>query len=239
MDSVLLRAITPDTRMREIAIKSFHLSLEDETESLDLNLRFDTLTAMQKEELHELAETTPNAGLQYLFIGETSLLQPIMENRFLDAKVVSLLLVRLKETEFSVLPFNALQDLLYLLQHPAIVADVLLFKQTWELAMAKIPPYRSSDQRTQIKWVNIYRCLDWQSCEAKGPNAMSVETLLFILAYIARNDGPEFTHHLVEPRDKALEVRSLEIDAWVQDNAPDLVGLPLSWILEVSDLFSH
>jgi len=237
MSYALMLLEKPIALVREAIIQSFGLSSEEEAEALELNLNFDiTLNTTQEEELEELARTTTNAGLQYLFLGNDNLLLTVVGSKHLDSRVVSLILNEITNAKLQGFDSPLSPAVFTLLTHKIVVSDVKLFKRA--LMTFETSNHLPSTQVKVNDFLNFYYPLHFHSvAEGKESNAMSIETLLFILAHLHRNEKFGIETNLAIVRDKALKLRKIEIKEWVDENIPDCAGLPMPWILKVADLY--
>jgi hypothetical protein len=177
--------------------------------------------------------------MQYLLLDGAVLTMAIVNSGKLDARVVASFLDRLAKSEHKIPPSERdLAPIHFLLYHKVVVANVKLFKQTWALTDIPRPYPLSPSQEAASDFANLYYALNATSTGANGENAMSMETLLLILSHLHRQEKYGIDPTLDKLRTKVLHVRSAEIKEWLGENMPNLVGLPLSWVLEVYDLYA-
>jgi len=235
MSNAIMHAIPAAPTMKDV-IQSFHLTSGELAEVDDYKSgKFDTL---QGEELKELAKTTTNAGLQYLLLDNTKVMTYVAGSNFLDARVVSPFLKAITDAKMQALQWQPAAAIFALLSHKIVVSDVKLFKRTWRKTEVAVPTAFDPSLVGASDFANLFYPLHTHSiAEGKESNAMSIDTLMLILAHLHRNEKYETDPSLATVRDKALKSRETEIKEWISERMPDLVGLPLSWILEVSDLY--
>jgi hypothetical protein len=214
-------------------LDSFHLSA---TEKLEVTAFRRKDTDHDFVQLEELAQTTSNAGIQYLMLDTSDLVACVLCSKNLRPEIVPLLLERLLSGATSPLtssPYSALKNLIL---SPVIVNDVKLFKQVW-VTIINSKHVESVD--TPLRRVNLLTEVlsKYSICVNKNRNDMSIETLLFILIYINKQDDSNFSMVVNLLRQQTLNERREEIAIWVKEKMPDCIDLPLSWTLEVADLY--
>lgn len=223
------------TPAEEAIIMSFNLTSVEwtEVEALALSLRClsGRPDALQERELRIMASKTANAGAQYLLLGVANLVKFVISNDKLDSRVVPHFL------KYSAPRGNApLGIYASLFDHKLIVGDANLFKQVWETVQIMTYPSLSLSQEALDDLYNLSSTLEHNSTSLNS-NAMSIETLLLILVHLNRSDQYEIRPALATLRARVLDIRGKEIEDWVSEHMPDLVGLPLSWVLEAYDLY--
>ena len=186
--------------------------------------------------LEDLSKTTKNAGVQYLFFYESLLVQRLIPmNKNLDPMVVLFFLENLSAVAVSVTR-NVIRLIIdFLIMNEVIVADVTLFKRAW--AVSEVHK-REINMETLAHNRRLYIALKTRSrAETGNVNAMSVETLLFILAKFSERDDSAIPALLRNLINEILENRREEIRVWVEKHMPDCIDLPLSWSYKLFDLY--
>ena len=214
-------------------LSSFHLSAKEQLEVAAFRRKDTDHDFVQ---LEELAQITSNAGIQYLMLDTSDLVAYVLRSKNLRPEIVPLLLERLLSCATSPLtasPYSALKNLIL---SPVIGSDVRLFKQVW---VTIISSKHIASVDTPLRRVNLLTEVlsKYSTYFNKNPNGMSIETLLFILAYINKQDGSNFSMVVNLMRQQTFNERREEIIIWVKENMPDCIDLPLSWTLEVADLY--
>jgi len=227
-----------DPSVLEATVLGFHLSPEEEAELEALKPSLIKLTPTQAKAFERLAETTTNAGIQFLLLQQPVLIRRVVDSEYLDSRVVppflDYLMITRRGNVYQV-EANAVGSLL---SHETVVSNVNIFKQTLKTAMLLSTAPFSPERELENDLMYFHRALSWHSAAADiGGNAMSIETLLFILAYLSRQEDKYGLYvKLGILRTIVLEVRDIEIKAWIQENMPDYVDVPLAWVLRVYDL---
>jgi len=226
------------TNVNEETIQSFNLTSKELDEVEYYKARM--LAPVEEGELKLIAKTTTNAGLQHLFMERNNLIKLVARNDNLNPRVIPPLLDRItkgKAATSSISP--AVSSALHsFLDHKVVVSDVKLFKQVWETSQAVISSNIFRPQDSVNDAANLYYALKFHSiAEGNNANAMSIETLMLILAHLSRREAYGLDPTLASVRDKAVKVRHDEIQAWVSENMPDFEDIPWSWILKMSDLY--
>jgi hypothetical protein len=233
--SVLPRQTAPE---RELALESFLLTPE---EMLEVNSVYRELSRVPAHFFESMAETTSNAGVQYILIDYSGLALFLLDNKNLHPKVALSILDRVGKIEPSTLTELASIRLVTkvmhaLIRHPAITSDAQLFKRAWEFSKINLHGIRS--KRFDYAGSLLLGALVKQSAiKNYSSEPMSVATLLLILSYINKLDEEQVNSSLRFFSNQLPKEHGPEIDAWIVANMPDCVDLPLSWVLEVVDLY--
>jgi len=222
----------------EATVQSFRLTPEEEAELETLKPRLDNVSRLH-EELEYVASTTVNVGIQYLMLNHPKLVRFVANSDDLDPRAIPPFLDRVVHTrQVGSLYVAEIAAVNSLSHHKVVVSDVDLFKRTWDVARLLNPRLRSPLKEAESDFDYFFYALDWHSTSSKdNANAMSIETLLLILAHLYRQEQKhEIDQVLDTMRAKALKVRDDEIKTWIQENMPDYAGVPLAWVLRVYDL---
>jgi len=224
----------------DATVRSFQLTSaeEAEVEVTRIKLNTDSLIPSQRQELYEASLRTTNAGIQYLLINQPKFSRNVAYNNHLDPRVVPSFLDRIASAEQGSLTSPEIFAVNSLLSREAIVSDANLFKRVWDATLL-VNPRPLQPMRTQVKVLaRLHDAINFRSLSTKdNANAMSVGTLLLILNYLAREEEKYGVDDMmISIRARALEVRESEIKAWIQENMPDYVDVPLSWLIKVYDL---
>jgi hypothetical protein len=220
------------------ALNSFNLSAADHAEVLSVKTddRFRYVT-----ELEKLAKTTTNVGVQYLMVGRQETILLALANDNLDPKVIMLLL----ESTRLITPLarvdrgrrlDVFSIYRALIKNRTVVASMNLFMQTWS-AVENFENDMSSKSQESSYVQLLHGALLRHSKESReDKTGISVGTLLFISSRLNIIRTGMILTMAKSLRDAIVETRIDEIRAWIEENMPDYVDFPLSWVYEVFDL---
>lgn len=214
-------------------LDSFKLTTSEKTE-LERFKRKDT--ERDFVQLEELAKTTSNAGVQYLMLDTSDLVAYVLNSKTLRPEIIPLFIERL--LSFTTLPllYTPYSALKTLILSPVVASDVNLFRQVWEAAVTlQLMEAVSQPLKGAALLATVLSKHSSGFNRERGP--MSVETMLFILSYINKCDNGDFPLPVEIYVKQSLADHKNEIEAWVESNMPDYVGLPLSWVYECLDLY--
>ena len=223
---------------RELALESFHLTPE---EMLEVNSVCRDLYKLSAHFFENIAELTSNAGVQYVLIDHAELILFLLDNKSLHPKVALSILNRFGEIGPQMLTDSSTIRLVNkimhgLIRHPTIASDAQLFKRAWEFI--EIDHFKVRSRRSDYAGSLLLGALVKQSSiKDYISDPMSVDTLLLILSYINKLEEGQVSPSLRAFIDNLKKTQNLKIEAWIKTNMPDHVGLPLSWVLEVVDLY--
>ena len=222
----------------EAAIQSFRLTPDELAELENLKPSLDNFTS-SREVLEYIASTTVNVGIQYLLFNQPRLVSFVANSEYLDPRAIPPFLDRVADThQRRSLYVSEIAAVNALVEHKVVVSDVALFKRTWDVAKLLNPRLLSPLKEAESDFDYFFFTLDWHSTSSKdNANAMSIETLLLILAHLYRQEQKHEIDRVLDTiRAKALQARDIEIKAWIRENMPDYAGVPLSWVLKIYDL---
>ena len=227
----------------EAVIKSFNLTPKEEAALEALTPSLSNPNPAHLRALQEAATTTANAGIQYLLLTKPRLVRLVVYNEHLDPRTIPPFLERIVGAESGSLHPIEIHAVRSLLAHEIVVSNVSLFRQVWDATMLLNGNRTSLMGLVASNFNHLYNALNFRSISTENDsnaNAMSIETLLFILAYLNEHDGKYEADETMElMRMKALKAREGEIEAWVQKNMPDYVDVPLAWVLKAYDLYQE
>lgn len=223
------------------ALDSFNLSPVDRDETLRVKKDGweDTLSEAQ-----ELAKTTQNVGIQYLMVSEWDTILHVLVNDSLSPKVIVMLLDVIKSAgpwtqgrnaprPFTLTTYRAVE---YLLRSKVVAAEPHLFSRAWE-ALEDFEEGGGLEAYASSYCLMFYNALYYHSTKAVNDDMiMSIETLLFILGRLHKFPEGSVSTLMQKLISSIIEDRWDEIQVWVENNMPDYVDLPLSWLYEVLDL---
>lgn len=231
--------------IEEDVIRSFNLTSKEQVEVIALQRQLSMAVTEENTHFEELARTSSNAGEQYLLSKRHGLIPSVLKNEKLDPRVVPLLLDILAGSETQVLVALHADDevqvivaLHALFIHKVVVGDVKLFKRTWlQLTTSKVASASPTDKLFYESMV-LADAMYYNPPTASGHvNNMSIATLLFILSYLNNSEDQDLVLTLKHMCDEAVEARRDEIKAWVEENMPDYVSLPLPWVVKCVDMY--
>ena len=214
-------------------LDSFSLSAE---EMLEVEVMLSGSKTYSNVALEKLAYKTTNAGVQHILFDRATLVPIILKNKNLNPKVIPLFLKHLLSFDQGFLPFNSHYALHDLMVHKVVVADVELFKQVWRTALLVSKATFSMSPSAEVCLLPV--ALEaYSMAEDNAANAMSIETLLFLLSYFSKWDDLTIPRDVRVARKKILETRREEIRVWIKENLHGCDELPLSWVYKVYDLY--
>jgi hypothetical protein len=153
----------------------------------------------------KIFETT-NVGIHYFCIKNDIELFALSGNNNISLNVVSLVFDRIKDKDFK-----SFQVAYYsLLSNPLVYEDFNVFKLIFE----KVYSTDGEAERLLYSFRNL-------------AFLMPVNVLMFLLTTV----GEVRTTNLTEFYSNVIEIRKNEITEWLQENFPELVELPLNWVL--------
>ena len=220
----------------DMVLESFNLSARELLEIEAISSKLMSPVPTEYEYLEKLAGMTCNAGMQYLMLDKGWLVSIVINNPNLNPEVVTHFFSRIRRMKFAKYPFDITQVFHDLARNKLIISDVTLFKQLW------ITAGFIQGSHVQTKTIGdeslLYSSLDEYPVNNQGAApAMSIETLLFILALVSKRNVLSINPSLFNLCETILENRREEIRTWVEVNMPDCIDLPLSWVYEVLDLY--
>jgi hypothetical protein len=222
--------------LTDVILDSFNLSARELLEIEAVSDKLMSPTPIEYKSLEKLAGLTCNAGMQYLMLDKGWLVSLVINNPNLNPEVVSHFLLRIRRIKLARYPFDITQAFHDLARNKLVISDVTLFKQFW--ATAGVVKRSQVPTETLAGESLLYSSMDEYSMNKQGAaHAMSIETLMFILALVSKRDVSSINPSLFSLCETILEDRREEIRAWVEVNMPEYDGLPLSWIYEVLDLY--
>lgn len=223
----------------DATIRSFHLTSAELAEVEALKLYLVSPTPTQSQALKDVARTTANAGLQYLLFNQPDLVKLVASNEYLDPRAIPPFLERIASTKRRSFPAE-IHAVRSLLPHKSVVGNVFLFRQVWEVLIL-LNDNLTSSVKEATNLTLLYSVLNLHSFPTKEDgNAMSIDTLMLVLAYMgnqALGGGVNIGLTMDAVCTKVLEAREDEIKAWIQENMPDYVDIPLSWVLRAFGLY--
>jgi hypothetical protein len=151
---------------------------------------------------------TNNAGIHYYCANEQTTLSVLAKNKEITPHIVSLML----ETAEKFSSSSPITIRYLLLRNPIVYSDVEFFKQTF----SKMLP--SSCFMT----LNDFIYYD---------EVVNVGVLMFLFNVASKN--PAISNYTRQSYIEAIERREKDVFAWLKKENPVLVGLPLSWVLQV------
>ena len=226
----------PGILMDTLRMERLHLSVEEELEIVNFQL---IVKPWRPKAFAVLAANTKNVGIQHIMLNNHHFSQFRDEatcNPNLHPEAIILFLERLQELNPVYLQDKWRTALDSLIRHEVTVANVEVFKAVWATAVQVGHP--NVPVSGNVYHSVLFRVLDSHS-RAKAPfkDAMSVETLVFILSYLKNLDQNEIEPDLNKLVSLIIELRGGEISEWVAENIPDCEDLPLSWVLKILDLY--
>lgn len=228
----LISMSAPDLTRDEI-LDSFDLSAED---MLEVEVMLSGSKTYSNVVLESLAHETTNAGVQLLLLDRAKLVPMVLKNKNLNPKVVPPFLERMLSFGQGFIPYNSHHALHDLMAHKVVVADVELFKQVWHTALIFSKTTFSMSPSAEVCLLPV--ALDaYSTTEDNETNAMSIETLLFLLSYFSKWDDETIPREVKVVRGRILETRMEEIQVWIKANLHGCEGLPLSWVYRVYDFY--
>lgn len=227
---------------RQLALESFHLTPE---ETLEVNSVYRELSKVPAHFFESMAAGTNNVGVQYILIDYEELVLFLLDNKNLHPTIALSIIDRLCKIEPQMLTGPASIRFINkagvaLTQNSIVISDAKLFKHAWESSkMANHHGVVSKRFDSDSDGALLLSLLLTHSANAHNNSAsmISMGTLLLILSYVNKLDEANIVSSLCFYRDELARVYDSEIKAWIAFNMPDHVGLPLSWVLEVVDLY--
>lgn len=224
---------------KTLVFESFQLSVEEELEvnALNKNIKDYSLPT-----LTSLATSTSNAGIQYTLIDYSDLVLVLIANKDLHPKVALAIANRLStigpwtfRTPWATRVANMAANAL--VKQRVVANDASLMKLAWEVAEVMNQPDIAANPSSFASSLLFDALLLHSSPSHDTGEVMSIDTLLLLLSYINKLDEKHVPSPLYALRARLLKGRRDEIKAWVKINMPDYSGLPISWVLEVFDLY--
>lgn len=215
-------------------LDSFKLSSEEKLEATRVQCR---VVKHPTVKLKALAETTSNAGVQYVMLDDSATILHVLGNPNLSPLVAAIFFDRVKKkgpwtnyesrfVPFASTTYHAIENLF---RHKVVLANVRLFMQGWDA-------FKDFKFDEPIMQANSLRWFLEEALHFNPTNGMSIETLLFILTCVSELPDDMVTSKLCNRRDAILENRKTEIDAWIKTNMPDYSDVPLSWVIHSVNL---
>lgn len=181
-------------------------------EKLQVNFCGSNFLGTKRKLLKMLAYSTKNVGLQVLMLQNLDLLTRLVTNPHFNLALVPSVL-GIAERYSS----EELVDELILGR--AVCADMKTFKF--------IVKKYANDEKKILWWIRILL--------VHRPKNLSTGTLLFLFSYLKDHDDE--IAYLSSHAKARIESRKPEVEAWVNVNMPEFVDIPLSWVLEMVDLY--
>ena len=164
-----------------------------------------------------LRKVSGNVGVQYLMLSDPHLAFILAKNPKLHIKLVPLMLRSVPELYLEIIVPN-------LFSNEAVVFNVEAFKLIFRIHLIQQKNIRGLKNENEIlfpKYSNV--------------EFMGIDCFLVILSYVYRNKETQSNNY--ELASRVAVDRKDEITVWIDENMPDLSGLPLAWVLNAVDFY--